>query len=45
MTNRTNIYNTYSTTEFNRKITEGIRRAPYERAKAIREFWALITRR
>ena len=27
---------------FNRRIEEGLKRAPVERAKAIREFWSWI---
>ena len=31
--------------DFNARIEEGIRRAPEERAKAIREFWNWFTAR
>ncbi|MGI9350479.1 MAG: hypothetical protein ACR2O3_02850 [Rhizobiaceae bacterium] len=36
-------YPTYSPTEFNRRIEEGVKRAPEERAKALKEFWGWIT--
>ena len=45
MTYRTGTYQITSASEFNRRINEGLRRAPYERAKAIREMWGWITRR
>lgn len=43
MTTQTNTYNRSS--DFNRRMEEGLRRAPEERAKAIREFWGWMTRR
>lgn len=31
--------------EFNARIEEGLRRAPAERAKAVRDFWSWIVSR
>lgn len=42
MTNHTQPFNRPA--DFNRRMEEGLRRAPEERAKAIREFWGWITR-
>ena len=36
-------YTIYSPTEFNRRIEEGLKRAPEERAKALKEIWSWIT--
>ncbi|MEM9330264.1 MAG: hypothetical protein AAGA53_02995 [Pseudomonadota bacterium] len=33
---------TLGTAEFNRRVEEGLKRAPEERAKAIKEFWCWI---
>jgi len=33
-----------NTLDFNRKIEEGIKRAPAERAKAMKDFWNWFTR-
>ncbi|MEM7291310.1 MAG: hypothetical protein AAF412_13225 [Pseudomonadota bacterium] len=41
-------YQTYtimSPSEFSREINLGMKRAPEERAKAIREFWGWLSRR
>lgn len=35
----------YGTREFNLRVDEGLRRAPQERAKAIKEFWSYLTSR
>ncbi len=43
MTTHTNTY--HRTPDFNRRMEEGLRRAPEERARAIREFWGWMTRR
>jgi hypothetical protein len=37
-------YRIISATEFNRRIEEGIRRAPFERAKALKAFFSLFYR-
>ena len=34
----------YGTADFNRKMEEGLRRAPEERAKALKDFWNWFTR-
>ena len=44
MTNRETQFHTFSSADFNRRIEEGMRRAPQERAKAIKEFWGWLTR-
>ena len=44
-TNNSFGYTPYGTAEFNRRIEEGIRRAPMERAKALKEFWGWIASR
>ena len=38
-------YHSLNSSELNRRIDEGIRRAPEERAIAMREFFSWITRR
>ncbi len=40
----TNDFPTITGSELDRKIQQGLRRAPMERAKALREFWSWITR-
>jgi len=37
-------FNNYKTANFNARVEEGIRRAPEERAIAVREFWNWLTR-
>ncbi len=34
----------YDTADFNRRMEEGLRRAPQERAKALKDFWGWLTR-
>lgn len=34
----------YGTADFNRRMDEGLRRAPEERAKALKDFWSWFTR-
>lgn len=34
----------YGTAEFNRRMAEGLKRAPEERAQALKDFWGWITR-
>ncbi|MEM7214610.1 MAG: hypothetical protein AAF423_03630 [Pseudomonadota bacterium] len=36
-------YTPFSTGELNRRIEEGLKRAPQERAKALKEIWGWIT--
>lgn len=36
-------YHTLSATEFNRRIEDGLRRAPEERSKALKDIWAWFT--
>ena len=44
MTHRSTFYRPYPPAEFNRRVEEGIRRAPEERAKALREFFSWLAR-
>lgn len=34
----------YGTADFNRRMDEGLKRAPEERALALKEFWSWFTR-
>ncbi len=34
----------YNTTEFNRRMAEGLKRAPEERAIALKDFWSWFTK-
>ena len=34
----------YGTGDFNRRMEEGLKRAPEERARALKEFWGWFTR-
>lgn len=34
----------YGTADFNRRMDEGLKRAPEERAQALKEFWGWFTK-
>ncbi|MEO0327811.1 MAG: hypothetical protein AAF217_04360 [Pseudomonadota bacterium] len=38
-------FSTFGTAEFNRRVEEGMKQAPIERAKALKEFWGWIAGR
>jgi len=40
--NHSDFQATLGVSVFNRRIEEGLRRAPIERAKAIKEFWGWV---
>lgn len=34
----------YGTADFDRRMNEGLKRAPEERAKAVKDFWSWFTK-